>query len=227
MDAKQYFIYLFRVKKTNEVIYVGSTKAIGKRLNEHRRAMCEPKHELPIHTYMKENHLKLYDDVEICLVEFLEDATKEEVLEIESKYYYKHKDTLKNTRPAENREGIYSPVSKPVKCLSDGREFVSIRQAADFYNLNRVTIMSHLNKGVKLKCGLVFEYLNSSDVVERSIYVIRCVEDNRYFTSYKEMGRCYGMTPQQIYNRLRNKDSFMFCGKHFERCNDYRKQKER
>ena len=91
MEAKQYFIYLFRVKKTREVIYVGSTKAIGKRLNEHRRAFREPKHQLPIHIYMKENHLKLFDDVEVCIVEYLSEGTEEQALELEAKYYYNTK----------------------------------------------------------------------------------------------------------------------------------------
>ena len=223
MDAKQYFIYLFREKQTGSVIYVGSTRAIGKRLNEHRRAFKEPKHELPIHTYMKQNNLKLFKDVEVCIVEFLQDVTKDKALEVEAEYYHRYKKTLKNTRPAENRSGEFSTRNKAVRCLNDGKEYISIRQAAEFYGLNRVTIMNHLNKGSILKNGLVFECINPADNVKRSVYVIRCVEDNRYFSTLKSCAEEYGMTMQQIYNRLRKQDKFMFCGKHFERCNDYRK----
>lgn len=227
MEAKQYFIYLFRVKKTGEVIYVGSTRAIGQRLNEHRRAFSDSKHELPIHTYMKENGLKLFDDVEVCIVEYLPNVSKEKALQVEAEYYFRYKDTLKNVRPAEIRSGEFSSRNKPVKCLNDGKEFISIRNAADYYGVNRVTIMNHLNHGSKIKSGLVFESINPADNIERSVYVIRCVEDNRYFSTLKSCAAEYGMTSQQIYNRLRNQDCFMFCGKHFERCNDYRKQKER
>lgn len=226
MEAKQYFIYLFREKQTGKVIYVGSTRAIGKRLNEHRRALREPKHMLPIHVYMKEQNLKLFDDVEVCIVEFLQDVSREKALEVESEYFFKYRDTLKNVRPAEIRSGEYSVRNKAVRCLNDGKEFFSIRQAADYYGLNRVTIMNHLNHGSKTKTGLVFEYINPADNVERSVYVICCIEDNRYFSTIKSCAEEYGMTSQQIYNRLRKNDSFMFCGKHFERCNDYRKQEE-
>lgn len=226
VEAKQYFIYLFRVKKTGDVIYVGSTKAIGKRLNQHRRAFKEPKHELPIHAYMKENHLSLFDDVEVCIVEYLPGGTKEQVLEIEAKYYYKYKDTIKNTRPAEIRSGEFSVRNKSVKCLNDGNVFISIRKAAEYYGMNRVTLMYHLNKGTILKSGLVFEYVNQENAVGRSLYKICCIEDERYFSTLKSCAEFYGMTQQQISNRLRNGDSFMFCGKHFERCNDYRKPKE-
>lgn len=224
MDAKQYFIYLFRVKRTGQVIYVGSTRAIGQRLNEHRRAFNDSKHELPIHTYMKQNGLKLFDDVEVCIVEFLQDVPKEKALELEAEYYFRYRDTLKNTRPAEIRTGEFSVRNKPVKCLNDGNEFLSIRQAAEYYGLNRVTIMNHLNHGSIIKSGLVFEYISPTDNIKRSVYVIRCVEDDRYFSTIKSCAEEYGMTSQQIYNRLRKQDKFMFCGKHFERCNDYRKQ---
>lgn len=226
MESKQYFIYLFRVKQTGEVIYVGSTRAIGKRLNEHRRAFRDSKYELPIHFYMKQNGLKLFNDVEVCIVEFLQNVSKQKALEVEAEYYFRYKDTLKNTRPAEIRNGEFSVNSKAVKCLNDGNEFLSIRQAAEHYGLNRATIMNHLNHGSILKSGLVFEYINPTSNIKRSVYVIYCVEDNRYFSTIKSCAEAYGMTSQQIYNRLRKQDSFMFCGKHFERCNDYQKQKK-
>ena len=225
MEAKQYFIYLFRVKKTDEVIYVGSTRAIGARLNEHRRGIKEPKHRLPIHDYMIEQGLELFKDVEVCIVEYFSDVARERVLEVEAEYYYKYKETIKNTRPAEIRGGEFSPRNKPIRCLNDGKEYISIRAASEHYGLNRVTIMQHLNKGSVLKNGLVFEYINSESNIERALYRIRCVEDERYFSTYKSCSQAYGMNIQQIYNRLRNSDSFMFCGKHFERCNDYRKRK--
>lgn len=221
MLAKQYFIYLFRVKKTGKVIYVGSTKAIGKRLNEHRRGMREQSHRMPIHDFMKENNLKLFEDVEVSIVDFFTNATKDEVLKKEAEYYYKYKETLKNTRPAEIRNDEFSPRSKPIKCLNDGKIFVSIRKAAEEYGLNRATISKHLNKGSILKNGLVFEYIKPEDKVARNLYKIRCIEDDAYFSTFKSCASAYGMTESQIYNRMRNSNDFVFCGKHFERCNDY------
>lgn len=225
MEAKQYFIYIFRVKKTGDVIYVGSTKAIGKRLNEHRRGMRELSHQLPIHKYMKMNNLKLFSDVEVCIVEYFLNATKKDVLEKEAEYFYKYKKTLKNTRPAEIRNDEFAPRSKAVKCLNDGKFYKSIRRAAESCELNRATLMSHLNKGTVLKNGLIFEYVNPTDRVYRNLYKIKCIEDNACFSTFKSCAEAYGMTISQIYNRMRNTDRFTFCGKHFERCNDYRNKK--
>lgn len=222
MEAKQYWIYLFRIKKTGEVIYVGSTRAIGQRLNEHRRGLKEEKHRLPIHEYMIQNNLKLYDDVEICLVEFMQNVDKETVLAKEAEYFYRYRDTVKNTRPAEDRTDEFATRNQAVRCLNDGKEFYSLRNAAEYYGLNRATISNHLKKGSRIKKGLVFEYINSTGNDRTDIYVIECVEDKRFFSSFKLCAQEYGMTVAQIYNRMRKGvNEFQFCGKHFRRCNDY------
>lgn len=219
-----YLIYLFRVKTTGTVIYVGSTKQIGQRLNEHRRAFREKNHELPIHTYMKAHNLKLFKDVEVCIVDYLENVSREKALELEAEYYYKYKDTIQNTRPAEIRNGEFAPRSKPVKCLNDGKCFVSIREASEYYGINRVTIMSHLNKGTIIKSGLTFQYLDSNEPQVSTVYRIYCVEDNRYFSTIKSCAETYGITPSVLHQALRGgKEECFMQGKHFRRCNDYRK----
>ena len=224
MKAKQtqYFIYLFRVKATQEVIYVGSCRQISERLNEHRRAFREPKHELPIHKYMKKNNLKLFDDVEVAIVEYSNDMTKEEALNLEAQYYHRYKDTLKNTRPAEIRTGIYATRNKPVRCLNDGQVFYSIRKAAEYYGIDRSTIMYHLNKGSRLKNELVFEYVNEDDVVaRRKLYVVRCVEDDKYFQFFTHCAAYYGISRSRFEGAARDgKKRWIIEGKTFERCND-------
>ncbi len=219
-----YYIYLFREKETGNVIYVGSTMYISNRLNEHRRAFREEKHELPIHTYMKGKNLKLFDDVEVCIVKELPNSTKEEVLKVEAEYYFKYKDTVKNTRPAEIRTGVYSTQSKPVICTNDEKTFVSIREASEFYGLNRVTIMNHLNKGSVLKNGLVFRYLNDSDNKINPTYRIYCETDDKYFSTFKSCSEAYDIPSYTMYNLMKdNVIEFDFQGRHFRRCNDYRK----
>ena len=223
MEKANYLIYLFRVKESGTVIYVGSTRQIGQRLNEHRRAFREKKHELPIHAYMKANNLELFKDVEVCIVDYLENVSKEKAYELEAEYYYKYRDTVKNTRPAEKRSGEFSPQSKPVKCLNDGKCFVSIREASEYYGLNRVTIMAHLNKGSVLKCGLVFQYMHPDEQHIPSVYRIYCVEDNRYFSTIKSCAEAYGIKPGFMHQALRrNKEECLLQGKHFRRCRDYR-----
>ena len=223
MEANQYFIYLFREKKTQKVIYVGSCKNIGRRLNEHRRALREPKRENPIHKYMRENDLKLFDDVEVAIVEYSNNMTRAEALELEAKYYYLYESTVKNKRPAENRTGIYATRNKPVKCLTDGKVFFSVRKAAEYYGVTRHTLMKHLNFGTRLKSELIFEYVDENDfVARRNLYVVRCVEDNKHFQFFTHCAAHYGIPKSTFEGAARDGVQIWKCGgKTFERCNDY------
>lgn len=224
MEAnQQYFIYLFRIKETQEVIYVGSCRNISKRLAEHRRAFREPKHELPIHKYMKDNHLKLFDDVEVAIVEYSNNMTRKEALELEAEYFYRYKDTLRNTRPAEIRTGIYATRNKPVKCLTDGKVFYSVRKAAEYYGVTRHTLMRHLNRGTRLKSELIFEYVDEDDVVaRRNFYVVRCIDDDKYFQFFTNCAAYYGIPKYLFEDAARDGAKTWKCGgRTFERCNDY------
>ena len=224
MEVKNlcYVIYLFRVKKTQEVIYVGSTRNIGMRLNEHRRAFREPKHELPIHKYMMENNLELFTDVEVAIVEYLSGVTRQAALEVEAEYYHRYKDTLKNTRPAEIRSGIYSVKNKPVRCLNDGQVFYSLRKAAEYYGITRYSLANHLNKGCHLKSELAFEYVREDDVVSRrNLYVVRCIEDDKYFQFFTHCAKYYGISKSRFEDAARDgAKQWKLDGKTFERCND-------
>ena len=220
MKANQYFIYLFRVKSTGEVIYVGSCIHIAERLNEHRRAFKEPKRVLPIHQYMIDNGLELFRDVEVCIVEYFAETTKEKALEVEADYYYKYRPTLKNCRPAEIRGGEFGTRNKPVICLNDEQSFASVRLAALHYGLNRATLMCHLNKGTILKSGLIFKYAIDSQNVDRKLYRIMCVEDDKYFGTYKACAENYGFTTEMFSARMRDKDTFKIGDKTFVKCND-------
>lgn len=215
MDAKQHFIYLFRVKADGRVIYVGSCRSLAPRLNEHRRSMREKNREAPIHRYMKENGLRLFSDVEVVIAEFLENSTYEEALKVEEEYYCKYESTLLNTRPAEIRTGMFSPVAVKVRCKNDGREFNSIREASRYYGLDRVTIAAHLNHNTKLKSGLVFERIDLPRN-DNSLYRIEC--DGLKFSTYKACAEYCGIDRQIIYNHFRKGVvEFDYHGKHFKK----------
>lgn len=216
-----YYIYLFRVNSTGEIIYVGSTAHMGERINGHRRAFREEKYQMPIHKYMIENGLRLFDDVSICVVECLENVTKEEALKVEETYFYKYRQTLKNFRPAEIRGGEFGARNKPVRCLNDGLSFPSVRLAALHYGIGHSGIMYSLNKGSHMKNGLVFEYVDASMNVPRNMYRVMCVEDNKYFGTYKACAEHYGLSPQQFLGRSRSKDKFTVGSKTFVKCNDH------
>ena len=176
-------------------------------MNEHRRAFRDPSHELPIHRYMKEQGLKLFDDVEVVIVEFLNNTTREKALEVEAQYYFKYKDTVKNTRPAEIRSGVYSSRNKPVRCVNDGKVFISIRKAADYYGVDRSTVMYNLNKGRKLYNGLLFEYVNEKDVVDRkNMIAIKCLDDGKCFQMVSHCAEYYGIPKWKFYDKARTKE---------------------
>ena len=155
-----YYIYIFRVKKDGRVIYVGSSRTIGARINEHRRGMREKRREQPIHTYLLLNNIKLIKDVEISIIDTA--RTKKESLEKESYYYDLYQKTIANIWRAEEREGKKSPVRQPLKLK--GREvfFESQREAADKLGISRYSVRKMLEKGELELVNLKYKYLNES-----------------------------------------------------------------
>ena len=140
-----YLIYVFKVKKTSQIIYVGSTRTIGARINEHRRSMREKNREQPIHKYLKSNNLKLIMDVEINIIDTAN--TKEEALKKESLYFDEYKKTIANTWRAEEREDEKSPVRCPLKISNKEIYFTSKRDAAAKLRVSRY----HIAKMIKNK----------------------------------------------------------------------------
>lgn len=144
MENKIYFVYLFRVKESQKIIYVGSTARPITRFKEHLEALeGKRKNNQKIYDYMNRNNYKLYSDVEIVLCERVK--SREEMYKKEAEYYFKYKDTILNDRPAENINGDYNPKRKKVKCLNDGNIFQSISSCAKYYKKGRTTITRALN----------------------------------------------------------------------------------
>lgn len=155
-----YYIYVFRIKRNSEVIYVGSTSTIGERLNEHRRSFREERRRQPIHRYMIENDLKLLTDVEMAVIDFAE--TKKEALVKESVYFNKYKITNVNIWDAEKRSGANSPVRKPLKTLDDKLFFESQRKAAEHFKVSRYAINQMIKRGELIEIDVNNKYVNES-----------------------------------------------------------------
>lgn len=158
-----YFVYLFREKITQKVIYVGSTSRPTERIKEHIQiAEGRKSNNQNIYKYLNENNLELFKDVEIVWVERVKE--KELALKLEEEYYYKYQDTVLNDRPAEIRNGHYNPKRRKIKCLNDGKIFNSIIECAEYYGKKRTTI-NNVVAGQK-KCTIInnekyyFEYVN-------------------------------------------------------------------
>lgn len=155
-----YYIYIFRVKKTGAIIYVGSTRTIGSRINEHRRGMREARRAQPIHKYLKANGLELIEDVEIAVIDTA--TTKQEALEKESLYYKKYKVNSLNIWDAENRTGVNSPVRKPVMTKDGSKTFTSHRDAAEHLGVSRYQIKKMVDKGELKEVDLKNKYINET-----------------------------------------------------------------
>lgn len=155
-----YYIYVFRVKKTDDIIYVGSTRRIGERLNGHRRSTREKKREQPIHKYMSDNELDLIKDVELSIIDYA--VNKQEALKLESYYFDKHKQTIVNIWKGENRDKTNSPVRKPLKVVGEEVYFDSQREAAEYYGISRYKVVKMVEKGELEEVDLKGVYINES-----------------------------------------------------------------
>lgn len=155
-----YYIYVFRVKKDSRVIYVGSSRTIGARVNEHRRGMREKSREQPIHSYLLSNNLKLIEDVEIAIIDMAD--TKQEALEKESYYYDKYKKTIANTWRAEERDDEKSPIRQPLKVKGKEIYYFSQRDASDKMGINRYSVRKMIERGELEIIEIKNKYLNES-----------------------------------------------------------------
>ena len=135
----RYYIYLFKIKKTGRVIYVGSTWRIGNRINMHRRSMREPDRAQPIHKYLHANNLELIRDVEIDIVDTV--LGKENAMKLESKYYNKYKLSAINVWDADDRSGENSPMNQALRTKDGKRYFKSEREAARKLGVNRYKVI--------------------------------------------------------------------------------------
>lgn len=154
----RYYIYLFKIKKTGRVIYVGSTWRIGNRINMHRRSMREPDRAQPIHKYLHANNLELIRDVEIDIVDTV--LGKENAMKLESKYYNKYKLSAVNVWDADDRSGENSPMNQALRTKDGKRYFKSEREAARKLGVNRYKVIKMVKSGELVRVETKNKYKN-------------------------------------------------------------------
>ena len=154
----RYYIYLFKIKKTDRVIYVGSTWRIGNRINMHRRSMREPDRAQPIHKYLHANNLELIRDVEIDIVDTV--LGKENAMKLESKYYNKYKLSAINVWDADDRSGENSPMNQALRTKDGKRYFKSEREAARKLGVNRYKVIKMVKSGELVRVETKHKYKN-------------------------------------------------------------------
>ena len=154
----RYYIYLFKIKKTGRVIYVGSTWRIGNRINMHRRSMREHDRAQPIHKYLHANNLELIRDVEIDIVDTV--LGKENAMKLESKYYNKYKLSAINVWDADDRSGENSPMNQALRTKDGKRYFKSEREAARKLGVNRYKVIKMVKSGELVRVETKHKYKN-------------------------------------------------------------------
>jgi predicted GIY-YIG superfamily endonuclease len=154
-----YVVYLFKEKRTENIIYVGSSARPAERLKEHQQALDGKKPQSLVHKYMNENNLKLYRDVEVIFCDNGKD--KDEMIKLEEEYYYKYlSPNLKNERAGENRHGWYNPKRRSVRCLNDNHEFKTVLECSYFYGIRRQNIHKVLSglQNCTYKNGIAYKF---------------------------------------------------------------------
>lgn len=141
LAAQTKFIYIFREIKTNKVIYVGQTKFLGRRLNEHRTALKE-KNYAGIYVYMRENNLEFFKNVEVVIVGYTQ--SREEACKLEAELIKRYATTVQNNVKYDTRKYNTDPRFRQVECVETGEIFGAITFLMEKLNLSRY----HINKAI-------------------------------------------------------------------------------
>lgn len=190
-----YYIYIFRVKKDGKIIYVGSTRTIGSRLNEHRRGMREIEREQPIHKYLKNNNLSLITDVEFSVIDYAE--SKQQALEKESYYFNKYQKTLVNIWDAEDRTETNSPVRKPLVSADGKLSFASQREASRYFGISRYQVFQKVKVGELIEVDVDGKFKNEAT--------------GEVFISAYQLGKRYNLDSKRL-NELSKQGTLIING---------------
>lgn len=203
MQEHGFYIYLFEEKASHKIIYVGRTRYPMRRFLEHRKD-CKTSN-IPLYTYMRKNNFELYRDINIIITEFI---TDEEMANTREQYYtQKFHDTVFNVHLGNDRSGKYSNRRKMIKCLTDGKVYDSIKEAKQVYP-NLTNLSSHLQYGTRLKNGLVFQYVYGNNNNTSKVWKIKCLDDDKLFSSIKECAKYYGVSADILYHKGLDGNSF-------------------
>lgn len=191
-----YYIYLLKEKVTRKVLYVGCTIHPMRRLSEHKDAIVN--NSAPLYEYIRSNGFELFTDIEFHLVDKTTTLDTEEAELLEQKYTKEHKDTVLNVYMGNKRHNQFSNKNKRIRCVTDGKTYPSVKKVLESYE-GVTNIYSHLKRGTRLKNGLVFEYVDDSNITEH-VWAIQCLNDGVKFSSIKLCAEHYGISADILYH---------------------------
>lgn len=150
------FLYLFKEIKSGKVIYVGQTRYLGRRFNEHLSSLKDLKNHAAIYEYMRNNNLEFFRDVEISVIARCFDRTEIEALETE--YINKYSDTIQNTVKIDTRKYNTDPRFKKVRNITTGEVFWAVQPVMEKYNVSRYLLEKAINTKTPI-AGCLFEWV--------------------------------------------------------------------
>lgn len=153
--ANVFFVYLFEEVSTKTIFYVGVTRYVGRRMNEHRRDKGRIKRN-PLYVYMRDNDLELFRNVEVRLVAFAH--SREEANKLEAEYIERYKDTVTNTVKFDTRKYCTDPRYLKVRCITTGEEFHAVSPVCEKYGITRYKLVKAIENGTEIN-GLKFEFI--------------------------------------------------------------------
>lgn len=155
--ANVFFVYLFEEVETKKVFYVGVTKFIGRRMNEHKRDRSVGRGKrTPLYVYMRDNDLELFKNVEVRLVGYTHDRV--EASRMESEYIKKYADTVQNLVKTDTRKYSTDPRYRKVRCITTGETFHAVKPVCDKYKISRHHLVKFIERGEEID-GLKFEFI--------------------------------------------------------------------
>lgn len=157
MGNSVFFVYEIREIKNGNVLYVGVTRMLGRRFNEHVNALAKLK-GAGIYEYMHKNGLEFYKDVEFVVVDrvFSRDVANEK----EAELIKEHASTVQNNIKIDRRVYNYDCVTwVGVRCIEDNIVFPNINRAVKHYGISRFKITKSADENKVTEINKTFQYL--------------------------------------------------------------------
>lgn len=153
------FIYTFVERASGKVFYVGQTRHVGRRMNEHRRDLKRCQHT-PLYVYMRDNNLELFRNVDVCLVGYAK--TRAEAAQMEADLIERYRETVVNVVKFDSRKYSTDPRYLKVRCVDTGETWHAVAAACEHFGLTRYKLTKAIERGQPVN-GHKLEFVKCRD----------------------------------------------------------------
>ena len=151
-----YYTYLMKDSE-NQVRYVGCTRYLGRRINEHINALINRKFSQGIYAYMFENNLHFFSDIVFEVVGRF--YTRAEAQSLEAQLICKYSTTTQNIQKYDTRKHNTDTRLKPVKCITTGESFWALKPCCEKFNVSRYLLVKAIENNKPIHSGELFEFI--------------------------------------------------------------------